>query len=219
MTIDVILLALASVIRPTSLAAVYALLSADQPRRLMIAYVIAGLTFTISFSLLILLAFHGISLSHGSDRAKGIAEIAGGVIVLGFGWLVQTRRIGHRHASDAPRPPSRWQRELHGRLTMKTAGLAGPLTHVPGVFCLVALNIIAAHNPGTAGEVLEVLVFNLIWFALPIGALAVCIVRPSAARDAVAAINDWARAHARGILSGVSVVVGVVLLVRGVLTV
>ena len=70
MTIDVILLALASMIRPTSLAAVYALLSADQPRRLMIAYVIAGLTFTIAFSLLILLAFHGISSAMAATRPR-----------------------------------------------------------------------------------------------------------------------------------------------------
>jgi hypothetical protein len=218
-TIDVILLALGSVIRPTCLAAVYALLSADQPRRLMIAYVIAGLAFTISFSLLILLAFNGVSVSHGSDRAKGIAEIAGGVIVLGFAWFVQTRGIGNRHASDAPRPPNRWERELKGRLTIKTAALAGPLTHLPGLFCLVALNIIAAHHPNTTGAVLEVLVYNLIWFAVPIAALAVCVVQPSAARDIVAAINDWTRQHARGILVGVSLLVGVVLLVRGALTV
>ncbi len=54
---------------------------------------------------------------------------------------------------------------------------------------------------------------------MPIGALAVCIVQPSTARDVVAAINDWTRRHTRGILVGVSLVVGVVLLVRGVLTV
>jgi hypothetical protein len=48
---------------------------------------------------------------------------------------------------------------------------------------LVALNIIAAHYPGTTEVVLEVLLYNLIWFALPIGALAICVVRPSAARD------------------------------------
>lgn len=219
MTIDVILLALGNMIRPTSLAAVYALLSADQPRRLMIAYVFAGLAFTTAFGLVVLLAFHGVSVNHGTDKARGIAEIAGGVVILGFGWLLRTGRIGNRHVSDAPRPPSRWERELKGRLTLKTAALAGPLTHVPGLFFLVALNIIASHHPSTAGEVVEVLVYNIIWFAVPIGALAVCIVQPSTARDVVAAINDWTRRHTRGILVGVSLVVGVVLVVRGVLTV
>ncbi len=71
MTIDVILLALGNMIRPTSLAAVYALLSADQPRRLMIAYVFAGLAFTTAFGLVVLLAFHGVSVNHGTDKARG----------------------------------------------------------------------------------------------------------------------------------------------------
>src|SRR4029079_10055479 len=60
-TFEVILLALASTIRPTSLAAVYTLLSSPAPRRLMIAYVIAGLTFTIAFGALVVWAFHGIA--------------------------------------------------------------------------------------------------------------------------------------------------------------
>ena len=42
MTIEVVLLALASTVRPTSLAAVYALVSGDSPRRLMIVYIAAG---------------------------------------------------------------------------------------------------------------------------------------------------------------------------------
>ena len=99
MTFDLVLLALASTVRPTSLAAVYTLLSDDEPRRLMIAYVIAGLAFTIAFGLLVTLAFHGISINHGTDEAKGIAEIVGGVVVLGFAGLVLKRahrRPAHR---------------------------------------------------------------------------------------------------------------------------
>jgi len=83
-TFEVILLALASTIRPTSLAAVYTLLSSPAPRRLMIAYVLAGLTFTIAFGALVVWAFHGIAVSSGTDRAKGIGDIAAAVVVLGF---------------------------------------------------------------------------------------------------------------------------------------
>jgi hypothetical protein len=90
---------------------------------------------------------------------------------------------------------------------------------VPGLFYLAALNIIAAHDVTAAAEVLEVLVYTAIWFALPIGALAVSIVRPDSARDAVAAVNTWARDHFRGIVIAVSLVVGAVLVVRGVLTI
>ncbi len=76
--IEIILLALVSTVRPTSLAAVYALLCTESPRRLMIAYVIAGLVFTIAFGVLVIWAFNGIDLNAGTDRTKGIAEIIGG---------------------------------------------------------------------------------------------------------------------------------------------
>ncbi len=82
MTLEIFILALASTIRPTSLAAVYALLSTQSPRRFMTAYVIAGMVFTIAFGLLVIWAFDGIDINSGSDRTKGIAEIGGGALVL-----------------------------------------------------------------------------------------------------------------------------------------
>jgi hypothetical protein len=45
-TIEIVLLALVGNIRPTNLAAVYALVSHPSPRRLMIAYIASGLLFT-----------------------------------------------------------------------------------------------------------------------------------------------------------------------------
>jgi hypothetical protein len=218
-TFEVILLALASTIRPTSLAAVYTLLSGASPRRLMTAYVTAGLLFTIAFGALVVLAFHGVSVSSGTNRARGIADIAGGVIVLGFAVLVITGRVSGPHANDAPRAPNRWERLLDKHRTLKTAALAGPATHIPGVFYLVALNVIVAHDPSVSTGVIEILIYNLIWFALAIGALATCIFQPSAARSAVAAVTGWTRQHARVLLLVVSLTVGVVLLIHGLLTV
>jgi hypothetical protein len=218
-TFEVMLLALATSIRPTSLAAVYTLLSSASPRRLMIAYDIAGLLFTIAIGVLIVWAFNGIDIGSGTSRAKGVAEIAGGVIVLAFTALVLTGRVGGGRTSDAPRPPSRWTRLLEGRLTVKTAALAGPVTHIPGVFYLVALNLIIAHDPSVATGIIEILIYNVIWFALPLTASAVCIVRPDAAREAVGAVESWGRRHTRTILAVVSPAIGVLLVVRGLLAV
>ncbi len=219
MTLEVIALALASAIRPTSLAAVYALLSGASPRRLMTAYVLTGLLFTITFGALVVWAFHGISVSSGSDRAKGAADIAGGVLVLGFAVLVLTGRVGGPRVSDAPRAPGRWGRLLDQHRTLSTAALAGPATHIPGLFYLVALNVIVAHDPSVAAGLIEILIYNVIWFALAIGALAICIFQPSAARTAVEAVTGWTRGHARAILLAVSLTVGTGLLIHGLLTV
>jgi Sap, sulfolipid-1-addressing protein len=218
-TFEVILLALASTIRPTSLAAVYTLLSSRAPRRLMIAYVIAGLIFTIAVGVLVVWAFHGIAVSSGTDRAKGIADIVGSGIVLGFAVLVLTGRVTGPHAADAPRAPGRWEQLLDRHRTVRAAALAGPATHIPGIFYLVALNLIVAHHTSVAAGVIEILLYNVIWFALPITALTICIIQPDAARTVVGEVAGWTRDRTRTILVVASLGIGIVLLVHGLITV
>lgn len=218
MTAEILLLALASSVRPTSLAAVYALLATDAPRRLMTVYIASGLAFTVSFGLLVVLAFHGINTSSGNDETKGIAEILSGVVVLAFATAVLSGRIGGRHPDDTTGLRGRWSRLLDHRLTLRTAALAGPVTHIPGLFYLVALNVVVAHNPSVVDGLLEILLYNGIWFLVPIGALVVCIARPETAREAVGAIQEWTSAHARAIVLVVSFGVGAALVVRGLLT-
>jgi len=215
--IEVVLLALATTVRPTSLAAVYALLGTPSPRRLMVAYVVAGLAFTITFGLLVVWAFNGIDVNAGSSHTKAIAQVVGGFAVLVFAACLLTGRVGGPHPSDAPRPRGRWEAMLDRRLTLGTAALAGPATHIPGIFYLVALNVIVAQQLKVAGGLLEVLIYNAIWFAIPVGALAVCIVAPDAARAGVHAIERWTRRNARTILLVVSFLIGSGLVVRGAL--
>ena len=218
MIIEIIVLALASSIRPTSLAAVYALLADDSRRALMCAYVAAGLVFTIAFGLIVVYAVHGIHVGAGTDRAKGIAEIAGGVVALVFATALLTGRVHVSQSHDAPDVGRRWTAMLSGRLTVKTAALAGPATHVPGLFYLIALNVIVAHNVGVARGTVAVVTYNAVWFALPILALVICFLRPDSARAAVGAVEEWARRRSRTILLVVSFAVGTALVVRGALT-
>ena len=103
------------------------------------------------------------------------------------------------------------------RLTTRTAAIAGPFTHIPGLFYLIALNVVVAHDPGIVDGTLAVVIYNLVWFVVPLAALIACIMRPAQARDAVGRLNRWARDNARTILQGVSFVVGVALVVRGAL--
>ena len=219
MTVEIILLALASSIRPSSLAAVYALLSTPAPRRLMVAYVVSGLVFTIAFGLLVVGLLHGISLHNGTDKTKGIAEIVAGVVMLGFAVLVHRGRVAGPRADDAPDVPRAWRARLEQNLTLPKAALAGPATHVPGLFYLVALNVITTHHPGAFDAMLEIGLYNLIWFALPLVALVLCMIRPSTAHDLVEDVTRFATSHTREILLVVSAGAGAALLIRGILTV
>ncbi len=215
MTIEIILLALASTIRPTSLAAVYAILCTGRSRRLLMVYCASGLLFTTGFGLLVVWAFNGVSLSSGNDQTEAVAEIAGGAALLAFAVATITGLVGGPHSEDAPRPGGRWTRRLEQRLTVKTAALAGPVTHIPGLFYLVALNVIVTHRAGVVVGLVEVLIYNAIWFAVPIAALALCVIAPAAARDMVGSVNDWARRNTRSIVISVSIAMGTALLLRG----
>ena len=217
MIIEILVLALASTVRPTSLAAVSAILSHDSRRRLLVAYVAAGLAFTIAFGVVVVFVLHGIHLHSGSDRTKGIADIVGGVAALLFGCVVLTGRIPRR--SDHDVPGVGWKARLDRQLTVTAAAIAGPLTHLPGLFYLIALNVIVALNPRVPGGLLAVAIFDAIWFALPIAALATCTVNPVAAQDAVASVQRWTAQHSRALLLGTSFTVGVALVIRGALSV
>jgi hypothetical protein len=218
-TIEVVLLALASTVRPTSLAAVYALVNSESPRRLTIVYITAGLTFTLAFGLVVIGAFHGVKIDSGKDETKGIAQIAGGIALLTFALLIRTGRIKGPHASDAPEAPGGWRTRLERRLSARTAALAGPATHIPGLFYLIALNVIAAHHPNILDGLVEVLIYNVVWFALPIGALAICTIDPPAARRAVHTVRLWTLAHTHTLLLIVSLIAGAGLVIRGLVTI
>ena len=215
MTVELILLALVTAIRPTSLGAVYALLSGPAPRRLMTAYVLAGVAFTVAFGIIVIWAFNGVDIGSGTNRTKAIAEIVGGVVAIGFGVLVLTGRVRGPRLEDKPKTTGRLSATLNRHMTVRTAALAGPATHIPGLFYLIALNLIVAAQPRVTEGLLYVLLYNAVWFGLAIGALAICIVRPDAALDVVSAVQAWARRHAGPIILVVWFGVGTVLLVRG----
>lgn len=213
MIIEVFALALASTVRPTSVAAVYALLSLDAPRRLMGAYIAAGLAFTLAFGAIVVGATQGIHIQSGTDKA--IADIVGGVVALAFGIGLLTGLIQGRHSGDAP--GGRLQTALDRRITIRTAALAGPVTHIPGLFYVIALNVIIAHNAAITGKAIALVIYNVVWFALPILALVTCITDPDAARHLVRAVEQWTRDHAREILLVASFSVGTALITRGAL--
>jgi hypothetical protein len=215
--IEIVALALASTVRPTSLAAVSAILAHTSRRRLLLAYIAAGLAFTIAFGVVVVGAFHGIQLGAGSSRTKGIANVAGGVIALLFGCAVLTGLVRRRPDHDAPGAGGGWRARLDRRLTVPAAAIAGPLTHIPGLFYLIALNVIVASDPRVPGGLLAIMIYDAVWFALPIAALATCIVDPEAAQVAVARVERWTRQHSRALLLVTSFIIGAALVIRGAL--
>ena len=101
MKIEAIVLALASAVRPsTSLAAVYALLSTPRPRPLLIAFVLAGLAFSVAVGMLVVSVFHGVHVPRRNSSLIDVVDLLAGVAALGFAVGAYASGPGARAASD-----------------------------------------------------------------------------------------------------------------------
>jgi len=216
MNLDVIVLALASAPRPSGVAATYALLSVSPRRRVVVAYLAAGFAFSVGFGVAVVAIFHGAGFSYRDSNVYAAIELLGGVAALGFAAGVGSGRrqlpARNNHAGEE----SAIVRRLRNP-TVVTASVAGVATHLPGLFYLLALNAIIAERRGLGISIAEVVVFNAIWFATTFVAVVYFLLRPGAARRALARVDAWARRHARTITTLVFAAVGGYLTIKGVL--
>jgi len=213
---DVIVLGLASVVRPTSVAAVYAFLAARSPAPLLVSYILAGLALSLSVGVA------AVTIVHVSPPPPTVTTAARDVayLVLGAGALGMALYYAFRDPPDRPaterpaRPPGALRRRL-ARPTVTSAALAGVATHLPGVFYLGALAAIVAGRPGLVSGLLQVGVYNLLWFAVPLAALASWRWRPDTTRDNAARLTAWVQSHKKHLVVAVFVAVGVYLVAVG----
>jgi hypothetical protein len=212
-TLEVIVLALASALRPAGVAALYALLSASHPRRVLIAYLVAGFTFSVAIGVLVVVAFGGADIRFGGTVEDSI-ELLAGTAALGFAAGVAAGRAELPSRGSSTGAQSAMAVRLRNP-SMRTAAVAGVATHLPGLFYLVALNEIVSHRNAIADGIVAVLVFNAIWYGAAIASVVLFMVRPGAARRALLRASAWARVHSRGVTIAVFAAVGAYLFVTG----
>ncbi|HEY7151500.1 MAG TPA: GAP family protein [Solirubrobacterales bacterium] len=213
MSPESILLASVNALRPTGLAAVYALLSTPRPRRLLVGYVAVGFAWSFAVGILVVVALGGVRVETGSSTANSVVSLGLGAAAVGFAAGIATGRI------ETPSPgrstgQSRVSRALRDPSLAVAAG-AGVAAHLPGLLYLLGLNSISETRPGFAVGAVNVLIFDAIWFAIPIAALAVALRRPAAARAALDRGSAWAHRHERRLAIVVFAVVGVAFALKG----
>jgi Sap, sulfolipid-1-addressing protein len=213
-TIEAIVLAAVSAIRPsTSFAALYALLSTSHPRRLIVVFVAAGFTASMLVGVSIVAVFHGSGLRRGGSTVSEVVDVAAGILLLGFaaavqrGWVDPARRTGTRQESG---PLARLRAP-----SARMAGVAGVLTHLPGLFYLVSLTAIADGEPTVLRAVADVAAYNVIWFSLPIAAAVLVHRHPEELRARIDRTTASAQRHSRPLVCGGAALVGLFLVVKG----
>ena len=219
MSLEVLALGVISGLRPaTSQAAVVALLRTPDPRRTLLFFVVAGFTMSMAIGLLCVLAFHGARVNLGGSTFTAAFDLVAGVAAMAFAFGYRQGRV------SVPRREPRGDRSTGATASLTrrlrhpsaaTAAVAGVATHIPGLIYLVALNAIAAATPPAGTASVEVAIYNLLWFAVPLAALALAILRPGRAADYLDRATRWGRQHEQGLVSATFALLGAYLTIKG----
>lgn len=211
-----IALAVVNAGRPAGIAAVYALLFAKTPVRLLLAYIAVGFAWSFLIGLIVVRALHGAEIG-GSSTATAVISLALGAAALGFAAAFASGRVELRAPGRLSGGDSRMSRTLRDP-SLKVAAGAGVATHLPGLFYLLGLNAISSTDPGLIGSLIDVLAFNVIWFTVPFAALVVSVRHPERARAALEDFNRWVRGRQRGLTILAFATVGTYFAVKGAAT-
>ena len=88
-------------------------------------------------------------------------------------------------------------------------------THIPGLVYLVALNAIEAEELASGAAAAQVTIYNALWFAVPLAALALAILRPGAAPGYLARATGWGHRHEQSIVAATMGLLGIFLTIKG----
>jgi len=211
-------LSLTAMLNPTLLAAVTVMMLLPAPKRLMLGYLLGSYLTSISVGLLIAFTLHGSgsvesarsTLTPAEDLVFGaIAVIVGLVLRSDFG--EERRRRKKESAKES------WPEKMLGRGSAKIAFVVGALLSFPGASYLVALNRLNHLDPGNGATILLVVLFCLIqalFLELPLIGYALS---PKRTEQRVAAFRDWLARKGRQTAAAGALVIGALLLLRGVL--
>jgi hypothetical protein len=220
----VLLFSLTAALNPTLLTATTVMLLLPHPKKLMLGYLGGALTTGVLVGIAIV---EWLSNSHAVSTTKhtvapGI-DLAFGVIALLAAYAVQrgvVTRARERRAvkrADKPAKTPRWQAALSGG-SARTTFVVGLLLSFPGASYLAALTEISRQNFNTVEVVLVVLVSNAIMLILLEAPLISFAVAPDWTPVAIERFKGWlARNGGRALVIALTVI-GVLFLVRGVLS-
>jgi Sap, sulfolipid-1-addressing protein len=222
----VLVLSLEAALYPTLLAAVIILLAQPRPRRMLAAYLGAGLFTSITAGCLIVFALGGAVHSSSSTVSWGADLAVGGLLLLvavtlatraDVRWRERRRaRRGRPARKEAKEDREPWSERILARGSVPLVILAGLVINVPGAAYLIGLKDIAAAHLTVGRSFLLILQFNLIMFLLAEIPLVGLIVAPERTGELVQRFNTWLTNHSRQIAILVCLLIAAFLIARGI---
>jgi hypothetical protein len=216
------LFALVAALNPTLLTATTVMLLLPNPRRLMLGYLAGALTTGMIVGIAIVEWLSGTgavdetkhTVSPGIDLALGAIALFGAYVIQSGRLSRRRQRREQQHGKHVPR----WQNAL-GRGSARTTYVIGLLLSFPGASYLASLNAISKLDLDSAEVVFTVLAVNLVMLILLEVPLISFAVAPEWTPVAIERLKAWMRDHGERAVEGILTVVGVLLILRGTITV
>jgi hypothetical protein len=216
----ILLLAFGAMLNPTLLAAVTLMMLLENPKRLMLGYLLGAYLTSISLGMLIAFSLHGSSgVGTARDSLTPAEDVVFGVLAIVLGavlrteWLAQRRERRRRQHEGEVKKESLPQRLL-GRGSARIAFVVGAALTLPGASYLVALSEIAKLGAPTLGTAVLVVAFCLIQLLLLEVPLIGYALAPAGTEAAVARFRTWLTANGLRIAAKGLILIGVLLLIR-----
>ena len=218
---EVFVLAVVASLDAGLLAAAVVLLGRPRPVQQLLAYLIGGMGLSIVFGLLIVLALHGSKLLRApSSSTSGVIEVVAGGLLIAVAVAVRSGRALHWHPrktsrGDTERPQQSLYDRAVGHDSVWIAWAAGAVYSVPGAYYLAGLALLAKLSQPAGTNLLVILGFNLIMFALIELPLLGFVLAPDRTRSLTERLNGWMTDHRRILIVVVAGAGGTYLVISG----
>ncbi len=218
---QVFLIAVVSALDVGLLTAAVVLLGRPRPAAQLGAYLVGGMGFSIIFGLAIVLALHGSGLRLGRST-QGTIEVAAGALLIVVAVAEWAGRKLHwrPRSTRSPAADRSGHQSLHDRAlghdSLWIAWAAGAVYSVPGAYYLAGMALLAKQNVSATTDVLVIVGFNLIQFALFELPLLGLVLMPDRTRSLTEKLNDWMTAHRRIVIVLLAGAIGIYLLISGI---
>jgi hypothetical protein len=221
----VILFSFTAAANPTLVAATTVMLLLPKANKLMLGYLIGALFTSVTLGIVIVSGAENSGVvSSGTTTINPVIDLAFGSIILALGLLIRAgrdkplrdRRAERKREKHKEEKTPRWQRVLR-RGDPKVTVVVGALLTLPGASYLAALTSIAKLHYSDVGNVLLVLLVNVIMLALLEVPLISFAVAPEWTPNAIERVKAWFAREGRKVLVIGLLALGSLLILRGVI--
>jgi Sap, sulfolipid-1-addressing protein len=213
-------LAFLAALNPKLLAIDLLLIENRRPRAMFLCLLLGGMTVALTIGWLDVLVFHADAIKAQASVSAGV-DLALGLLLLAVGGLLATGRLhGRRKAPPGNAPPVKknsWAQRVLSEPRLGLAMLVGAIIGIPGASYLTALHNLVTGKSSTAIQVIAVVVFVVIDFALVIIPFAFLELRPEATKALLKRTQDWLLGHALQLMATIALLLGAYLTVSGLI--